>query len=175
MAFSCPQEEYDDLLVTHSREVLESDEFREAADSEAATAGWVVLGFVFDERGRILLIDQSWADGWLVPGGARKPGESLSEAVAREVREETGVTISPVRPHAVDEFTFVNEQSEETSGWTTVCFEAVADTAEIKSDLGLEGEEITDADWFESLPDNVFHPELTEAVYQRCLSDSISF
>lgn len=174
MTSSRLREEYDDLLVTHSQEVLEPEEFREAVGSEAATVGWVVLGFVFDEIGRVLLIDQSWADGWLVPGGARKPGESLSEAVAREVREETGITITPVRPHAIDEFTFVNERTDETSGWTTVFYEAVADTTEIGSDLGLEGEEINDADWFESLPDDVFHRELTEKVYQRCLSDSTS-
>lgn len=174
MAISHLREEYDDLLVTHSWEVLDLDEFRKAADSEAATVGWVVLGFVFDKRGRILLIDQSWADGWLVPGGARKRGEPLSETVVREVQEETGITSTPIRPHAIDEFTFVNEQTEETSGWTTVCFEAVADTTEIKPDLGLEGEEINDADWFPTLPNDVFHPELTEAVYQRCQHDSSS-
>lgn len=168
------REEYDDLLVTRSREVLEPEEFEAAVDSEAATVGWVVLGFAFDDAGRVLLVDQSWADGWLVPGGVRKPGESLSESVVREVREETGITITPVRPHAIDEYTFVNERTDETSGWTTVCFEAVADTTEIGSDLGVDGEEIEDADWFESLPDDVFHRELTERVYQRCLDDSSS-
>jgi hypothetical protein len=59
----------------------------------------------------------------------------------------------------------VNEQTDETGGWTTVCFEAVATATEIKSDLGLANEGITDADWFDGLPDNVFNPALTEAAY----------
>jgi 8-oxo-dGTP pyrophosphatase MutT (NUDIX family) len=166
-----PRETYDDLLVTESRERLDPEEFEEAVNSEAANSGWVVLGLVFDDGDRVLLVDQSWADGWLAPGGARKPGESLSEAVVREVREETGVEIAPVRPRAVDEFTFVNERTGKTDGWTTVFFEADADTTGIATDLGLDGEEILDADWFERLPDDVFNRELTEAVYQWCLRD----
>lgn len=163
------REEHDDLLMKHGREVLEPEEFREAADSEAATIGWVVIGFVFDEENRVLLIDQSGSDGWMPPGGTLKPGESLSETVVREVREETGISSTPVRPHAIDEFTFANERTDETSGWTTVFFEVVSDTTKIKSELGIDDEEINDAGWFESLPSNVFHRELTEEVYQRCL------
>ena len=30
---------------------------------------------------------------WMLPGGGREPGESDAEAVAREVREELGVTV----------------------------------------------------------------------------------
>lgn len=164
-----PRSEYDDLLVSSGRQVLKPAKYDELANSETATVGWLVLGFVFDGNGRVLLINQPWADGWLAPGGAPKPGESLSEALTREVREETGVTITPIRPHAVDELTFVNEQTDERAGWNTVFFEADATTTEIKSDLGLEGEEINEADWFEPLPNNLFNPELAEPVYQRCL------
>ena len=34
---------------------------------------------------------------WGLPGGAVEIGESVSEAVVREVREETGLEVSPVR------------------------------------------------------------------------------
>lgn len=174
MGFRDPREAYDDLRVTESRETLSPAEFEEAVESEPATVGWVVLGFVFDAADRVLLIDQPWADGWLPPGGVPKPGESLSDAVAREVREETGIEITPDRPHAVDEYSFVNDRTDEAGGWTTVFFEATADTTDISSELGLDGEEITDADWFECLPDELFHPELTKSVYRRCLGDNRS-
>ncbi|WP_165977572.1 NUDIX hydrolase [Nonomuraea diastatica] len=37
-----------------------------------------------------------WArEGWLTPGGAIEPGESPAAGAARELREETGQTLSP--------------------------------------------------------------------------------
>ena len=166
-----PRGRYDDHVVTHSREVLGPKPFEKAADSEAATIGWVVLAFVFDDEDRVLLVDEPWADGWTAPGGVLQSGESLAEAVVREVREETGVEASPIRSHAINEFNFANERIDETSGWTAVFFGADADTTEIEAELGLEGERIDDAAWFEALPNDVFDREFTEEVYQRCLSN----
>ncbi len=34
---------------------------------------------------------------WGLPGGSVEPGESVSEAVVREVREETGLDVTPLR------------------------------------------------------------------------------
>ena len=49
---------------------------------------------VRDAEGRILLLRRS--DGlWSVPGGGLEPGERLDQAVAREVREETGLEVEP--------------------------------------------------------------------------------
>lgn len=174
MGITDPRDRYDDLTVTRSRLVVEPPRFEETAASEAATAGWVVLGLVLDDADRVLLIDQAWADGWTVPGGTHEPGESLAETVTREVREETGVEITPIRPHAVEELSVEHEDSGETTGWNAVFFEAVADATEIDDDPGLEDEAIDDARWFEGLPDSVFNRELTETVYDRCLDDTPS-
>ncbi|PSQ05311.1 hypothetical protein BRC92_02490 [Halobacteriales archaeon QS_4_69_31] len=115
-----PRDRTDDILVTESQETLSPEQFQEARKSEAVTAGWVVVAFAFDEAGRVLVIDQPWADGWILPGGAWQPGETLAETAVREVGEETGVAVSPVAPRAVDEFAFVNERTGETAGWTLV-------------------------------------------------------
>lgn len=50
-----------------------------------------------DGSGRILMIRRRNAPGvgtWSVPGGRVEPGETLNEAAAREVLEETGLTVS---------------------------------------------------------------------------------
>lgn len=162
-----PRDEYDDLRVTEDQEVLPPDDFADSAASEPATAGWCAFVTAFDAAGRVLLIQQPWADGWLEPGGARQPGESLETTAEREVREETGVEVTPVRPHAVHDYTFEHEETGETSGWTGVFFEARAETPAVARDPGVDDEEITDVRWFDELPENLFNPDHTEHVYQR--------
>ncbi len=58
-------------------------------------AGRVVL---LDADDAILLIEvvpASAAPFWLTPGGAIEPGETAREAAARELHEETGITVTP--------------------------------------------------------------------------------
>ena len=44
-----------------------------------------------DSDGGILLIRRTDNSYWAIPGGGVEPGESVSQAAAREVREETGM------------------------------------------------------------------------------------
>ena len=50
-----------------------------------------VSAIVTDEHGSILLILRTDNNYWSIPGGGVKPGESVKEAAAREVKEETGI------------------------------------------------------------------------------------
>ena len=50
-----------------------------------------VSAIVTDHESRILLIQRTDNGCWSIPGGGMEPGESLRQAVAREVREETGM------------------------------------------------------------------------------------
>lgn len=55
------------------------------------------IGLIRDERGRVLLVKQRggpFAGAWLLPGGRADDDESAVHALAREVREETGLTMS---------------------------------------------------------------------------------
>ncbi len=62
----------------------------------SATPVVAVAAIVFDDVGRVLLIERGRPPGvglWSVPGGRVELGESLTAAVAREVAEETGLTV----------------------------------------------------------------------------------
>jgi ADP-ribose pyrophosphatase YjhB (NUDIX family) len=66
---------------------------------EFPEAPLVGVGAVVVEAGRVLLIRRGSAPlkgHWSLPGGLLELGESLTEGVVREVREETGLTVEPV-------------------------------------------------------------------------------
>ena len=55
-----------------------------------------VSAVIFKE-GRILLQRRDDNGMWGLPGGGVEPGESVRQAVIREVHEETGLTVEPLR------------------------------------------------------------------------------
>jgi 8-oxo-dGTP diphosphatase len=59
-----------------------------------------VGAIITDGDGRLLLIKRGHdpeAGRWSLPGGRIEPGESDEQAVVREVREETGLWVTPGR------------------------------------------------------------------------------
>ncbi|MFE5319222.1 NUDIX domain-containing protein [Paenibacillus sp. NPDC056579] len=56
-------------------------------------------GLVFRD-GKILLVQVNYGSNkrlWMIPGGIVEAGESLEEAVIRELKEETGISAVPTR------------------------------------------------------------------------------
>ncbi|WP_245430958.1 NUDIX domain-containing protein [Rhodoplanes roseus] len=47
-----------------------------------------VRALVIDRDGRVFLVKHSYVSGWYLPGGGVEPGESMHEALGRELREE---------------------------------------------------------------------------------------
>ncbi|HVX65617.1 MAG TPA: NUDIX hydrolase [Bryobacteraceae bacterium] len=57
------------------------------------------VGAIVEQGGRVLLVERGHEPQkgvWSLPGGVVEAGESLRDAVRREVREETGLDVEPV-------------------------------------------------------------------------------
>jgi len=52
-----------------------------------------VFALIFDEDQRVLLAHRRDIDWWNLPGGGMEHGETVEEAVCREVREEIGLEV----------------------------------------------------------------------------------
>src|SRR2546423_13659753 len=61
-----------------------------------------VRAVVLDGDNRIFLVKHSYVSGWHLPGGGVEVGETLAEALARELREEGNIEITaPPRLHGL--------------------------------------------------------------------------
>lgn len=124
--------------------------------------GLTAAARVTDSRGRIALVKNGWSDGWILPGGAVETGESPDRAARREVREETELDATVHAPVVVLDQTYVDEATGvERFSARYVVYAATADgDISEASRLGLENETISDARWFDSLPENLHDGEL---------------
>lgn len=82
-----------------------------------------VTALIFDEQDRLLLVRHSEGGCWVAPGGSLDPHELPADAVVREVWEETGLRVEPVRLAGVfggPEFEVVYENGDRVSYLMTV-------------------------------------------------------
>ena len=48
------------------------------------------------QDGKVLLVRHTYLDGWFMPGGGVKRGETLDQAARREAREEVGAQLNEI-------------------------------------------------------------------------------
>jgi 8-oxo-dGTP diphosphatase len=68
-------------------------------EREYPAAPLIGVGAVIVHESRVLLVrrgSEPMKGHWTLPGGVLEVGETLTEGVAREVREETGLAVEPV-------------------------------------------------------------------------------
>lgn len=70
----------------------------------------VAVGVLLRPDGSFLLTTRPpgkvYAGYWEFPGGKLEPGESVAQALARELREEIGVTVHDAEPWRIEEFDY---------------------------------------------------------------------
>jgi 8-oxo-dGTP pyrophosphatase MutT (NUDIX family) len=91
---------------------------------------------IFDDQGRMLLVQHTEGGAWLPPGGSIEPGERPADAAVREIWEETGLRVTLSHVIGVfggPEFHVVYANGDEVSYVTTV-FEAQVVGGELQPD-----------------------------------------
>jgi 8-oxo-dGTP diphosphatase len=116
----------------------------------------VGVSVIIKNGDRILLVKRTkkpWAGSWKAPGGHMEFGESPEETAAREVQEETGVTISEMKFRTMTNDIF----EEDKRHYVTIWMEAKYVSGEPRLDAP---EEETEIRWFtwDSLPEPLYLP-----------------
>src|SRR5207248_7714484 len=121
-----------------------------AVADPSVVAGIAAIALIQDDRVRVLLVKQTggpFAGSWLLPGGRADDDESAVHALVREVREETGLTMTDAA------YVAGYRTSGEGYDLTVLMYRGPA-TGSLAPELG------SDAQWFEveAIPDT--HPAL---------------
>lgn len=90
-----------EILARHTDLTLSAAAERLHAEPGYVTPKVDVRAAVFDATGRLLLVQEVSDRRWSLPGGWADLGESPAEVVTREVREEAGLEVRPVKLLAV--------------------------------------------------------------------------
>lgn len=130
----------------------------------------VAVGAVALDAGRILLIRRGHgpaAGTWSLPGGRVEPGETLHDAVVREVREEAGLEV------VVDRFLgYVERLGDDPEPHHFVILDFVVTVAD-RSAMPCAGGDAAEAAWIPlaDLPEYRLAPGLLEFLRDHAVLD----
>ena len=125
--------------------------------------------------GKILVVRRARAPAhglYSLPGGVVEVGETLEEAVTREVREETGMTIEPVALAGFREAIVRDAERRVERHFIILCFAARWRAGEV-----LLNEELDEARWLEpaelaSLPTTAGLAQIVAEAFDRLAAHS---
>ncbi len=101
------------------------------------------VGAVMIDDGRLLVVKRgrgTYAGSWALPGGRQRLGETMQEAVRREVREETGLVVEVGDPVWIGDI--IDPADPPSYHYTVVDFTAFAIGGELEA-----GDDASDARW----------------------------
>jgi ADP-ribose pyrophosphatase YjhB (NUDIX family) len=73
------------------------DYYRDPLAPKANNIAVAVTAFILDEDDRVLMIRRTDSGLYSIPGGGQEVGETIRQTVIREVKEETGIDVEPLR------------------------------------------------------------------------------
>ncbi|MGA9402085.1 NUDIX hydrolase [Haladaptatus sp.] len=127
-------------------------------ESRSRLRGGVAVA-VTNDAGKLLLVRNGWMDGYGFPGGGVEPDEEWEDAAVREVEEKTGIEIELGRSWLVPQGEYEHEGERYDGEYTVFYHATAADDGTVGDELGIEGETIEDAAWFDAMPDEAFQPD----------------
>ena len=99
----------------------------------------IATALIFNPAEEILLIkSHKWKDQYVIPGGHIELGESIKDALKREVKEETGLAIKQIRFICLHQFIFDHAYWKKRH---FISFNFAAQTSSRKVKLNSEAEE----------------------------------
>lgn len=100
-----------------------------------------VGALIFNQKGKALLVrSDKWKNKYCVPGGHIELGETIEDAIRREIKEETGLDIYDVEFALMQEFIF-DEAFHEKRHFIFLDFVCKTDASENKVVLNSESQE----------------------------------
>jgi len=121
----------------------------------------IVSAIIFSQDGKLLMGKKDpakggvYSDCWHIPGGGMDEGETLEQALGREVLEEVGIDIAPYKVTAIPrKFSGVCEKVLRETGEKVLCHMVfnsfridIADKLASEIELKLE-DDLVEARWF---------------------------
>lgn len=113
---------------------------------EAVAADAIVLAMPTGGTRHVLLVERGDGHGWAFPGGMLDPGESPSTAASRELAEETGLMLPPVRFKDLGDRVVPDPRAGRNAWVVSVAHFAALRPATLPTVQGLD--DARDAVWF---------------------------
>src|SRR5919201_796211 len=115
-----------------------------------------VRALILEDRRAILLQRQALFGSWALPHGCVDAGESVLDALKREVKEETGLTVVRAAPFGLytdPKYSVVYPNGDQVQTFTVAFL-----VTEWCGDLVIDGDEVTALDFFplDKLPDPIY-------------------